>query len=98
MLDNLKEKKLILGSGSPRRRELIGNIISHFEVRVIDTDEHAPDHFGPAETAIHIAREKALAHAGSLLPNELVLTADTEVWMDGIRFGKAGSKKEAIET
>ena len=97
MWNNLKDKKVILGSGSPRRKELMTSLGVDFQIRVVETDESAPDEYGPSETAIHIARRKILAHLDSIGENEIIITADTEVWLDRRRFGKAQSEDEARE-
>ena len=97
MLEHLHNKAIVLGSGSPRRKELLESIGLDFEIRTIDTDESAPADYGPAETAIHIARSKALALLPELKENELLITADTEVWLQNRRFGKASDASEAKE-
>jgi len=80
--------QLILGSGSPRRKELLEALGIPFDIRRADTDELAPDGLSDVETVAYVAKEKAEALVGELLPGEVVLTADTEVWMHGHRFGK----------
>lgn len=87
--------KLILGSGSPRRKQLLEDLGLTFEVRVSDADETAPTNLDPAETVEWVARAKANALRAGLAKDELLLTADTEVWQDGHRFGKPNSADEA---
>ena len=60
-------KKIILGSQSPRRRELLAGLGLPFEVRVIDgISEGYPDGLSPMEIARYIAAEKAQPYAVSL--------------------------------
>lgn len=67
---------LVLASGSPRRSELIGSLGIDFEVRVPDVDERPCAGEDPRSYVLRLAREKALAVAGS---GEVVLGADTTV-------------------
>lgn len=87
--------KLILGSGSPRRKELLSLLGYDFEIRKADTDEVAPSHLNGSETAAYLALQKAEALKETLADDEWLITADTEVWKDNKRFGKPESLKEA---
>lgn len=89
--------KLILGSKSPRRQQLLQEMGYTFEVRVKDTDESYPDHLQPTEIAMYISNQKALALQEELQPGEILLTADTIVCVDTLILGKPGSENEAIE-
>lgn len=79
---------LILGSGSPRRKELLAVLGIPFDIRKADTDEVAPSGLNDVQTVAYVAKEKAEALQDGLQPGDVLLTADTEVWMDGKRFGK----------
>jgi septum formation protein len=89
--------EIILASGSPRRRELLGGMGVRFEVVTAPTPEldgaSAP-HLSPAELAMENARLKADAVA-KLRPGRWVLGADTVVALDGRLFGKPASLEEA---
>ncbi|KAB2805447.1 Maf family nucleotide pyrophosphatase [Phaeocystidibacter luteus] len=89
--------KLILGSGSPRRRQLLTDMGLQFDIRVSDADESAPATLSPAETVEWVAKSKANALRNSLAEGELLLTADTEVWQDNHRFGKPKNARAARE-
>ncbi len=89
--------RLILGSGSPRRKELLNELGFQFEVRISDTDESAPPHLSPEETVEWVAKSKAQALMPTLGDEELLLTADTEVWQENRRFGKPSDKVDAIQ-
>jgi len=89
--------KIILGSQSPRRRELLrGMDIEHSEV-VIDTDESYPSTLRGGDIPIYISRAKARAYlaAHSLSADELLITSDTIVWSDGCVLGKPHTEDEA---
>ena len=60
MLDNLEKYKVILASGSPRRRELMAGLGVNYEVRILpDVDESYPDTLQGEEIPLYIAKEKA---------------------------------------
>ncbi len=54
-------QKIILASASPRRSQLLTQAEIPFDVLVSATDESFPDDLPPAEAALHIALNKALA-------------------------------------
>lgn len=88
--------QLILGSGSPRRKQLLEEMGLEFSIRVSDADESAPLELSPIETVEWVAKSKALALQPTLSHNELLLTADTEVWQGNHRFGKPSNVQEAF--
>lgn len=92
-----QEVKWVLGSASPRRKQLLEEMGFSFEVRVADIDESAPENLSGEETVEYIALEKAKALSTTLQPGEVLITSDTEVWMDGQRFGKPHSSEHALE-
>lgn len=89
--------KLILGSKSPRRQQLLQEMGFSFEVRVKDTDESYPDDLQPEEIAMYISTQKAKALQGELQSNELLLTADTIVCVDTHILGKPKDENEAMK-
>lgn len=89
MLDNLKKYKIILASNSPRRRELLSGLGVDYEVKIVPgIDETYPESLNGEEIPVYIAQEKANAYRISLQPDELVITADTIVYVDGMVLGK----------
>lgn len=97
MLDNLKGKKVILASGSPRRRQLLGGLEIDFTVRLIDgIDETYPDGMAMAEIPKYISRRKAEAYVPTMASDEIIITADTIVWADGEVLGKPHTPDEAV--
>lgn len=98
MLDNLKNYKIILASNSPRRKELMSGLGINYEVKTLpDVDESYPDVLQDEDIPLYIAKEKANAYLSLLQPDELIITADTIVWLDGKVFGKPIDEAEATE-
>ena len=89
--------KIILASNSPRRKELLKGLDIDFEVRVIpDIDESYPPDLPPEEIPCHIAQKKATAYRASMQSDELIITADTIVVLDGDILEKPADKYDAI--
>lgn len=98
MLDNLEKYKVILASGSPRRRELMAGLGVNYEVRILpDVDESYPDTLQGEEITLYIAKEKADAYIPMMQPDELIITADTIVWLDGKVLGKPRDREDALQ-
>ena len=96
MLENLNKYKIILASNSPRRKELLSGLGVDYEVKTLpDVDESYPDGLSGEEIAKHIARGKAEAYRSLIQTDELVITADTIVWLDGTVMGKPKDEEEA---
>jgi septum formation protein len=87
--------KLVLGSSSPRRRELLRSAGFEFEVRPSQVEEVPRSGESPEEFARRAAREKALDVAVSLPPGSVVLGADTVVVIDGLILGKPSGPDDA---
>ena len=96
MLDNLKKYHIILASNSPRRRELLSGLGVDYEVRTLPgVDESYPDTLSGEDIPVYISREKAAAYLPCIAPDELVITADTIVWLDGRVLGKPADEADA---
>lgn len=98
MLDNLKKYNIILASNSPRRRELMTGLGVDYVVKTLpDIDESFPPHLQGGDIPAYIAREKANAYKHLMQPNELIITADTIVWLAGEVLGKPRDKADAAD-
>lgn len=98
MLENLKEYKIILASNSPRRKELLGGLGISYEVKTMpDIDESYPEGLDCEEIPVYIARNKADAYRSMMNDNELIITADTIVWLNGLVMGKPKDETEACD-
>ena len=88
---------IVLASASPRRQELLRRIgIADFDVRVPEADETFPEGLTPPEVVAHISRGKADAAAALCTPEEIVITADTMVFLDRQRLGKPADEADAL--
>ena len=89
--------KIVLASGSPRRRELLERIgITDFDVRVPEVEEYFPENLTPQQVVEYISREKAEAAAALCSADEIVITADTMVFLDEARLGKPADEADAL--
>ena len=96
MLDNLKKYKVILASASPRRRELLAGLDVEFEVRTLpDVDESFPAELQGGDIPLHISKKKADAYRPLMDDDELTITADTIVWLEGTPLGKPADEPDA---
>lgn len=93
-------KRIILASGSPRRKMLLEWAEINFEVIVSDTDESFSPELSPPEIAVSIAKKKNQAVAetiGSALSGTIIIAADTIVVLDNEIIGKPTGRDNAIE-
>lgn len=102
MIQHLDGKKIILASNSPRRRELLAGLGLEFEIRTLQgIDESYPDNLVGEDIPKHISAQKAEAYLPTLADNELLITADTIVYLDNKVLGKpkdADSAKEMLRS
>ncbi|MEZ4924332.1 MAG: Maf-like protein [Crocinitomicaceae bacterium] len=97
MLDNLKNKKVILASKSPRRQQLLAGLDIEFEIRTKDVEEVYPADMIPVEVPEYLAKLKADEFKGELKDNEIIITSDTIVVLEGDILEKPYDWKEAKE-
>jgi len=86
----------ILASKSPRRQELLHSLGIEFEVRTEDTEEDFPEDLKKEEIPVYLAKSKAEPFFKQLNENDLLITADTIVWLNGEVLGKPANKEEAV--
>lgn len=98
MLENLNKYEIVLASNSPRRKELLQRMGVNFKVRTLfGIDESYPDSLRGEDIVCYISRNKAKAYQSSMAPNELLITADTIVYVDGEVMGKSKNAEQAKE-
>lgn len=98
MLENLNKYEIVLASNSPRRKELLQRMGVNFKVRTLfGIDESYPDSLRGEDIVCYISRNKAKAYQSSMVPNELLITADTIVYVDGEVMGKPKNAEQAKE-
>lgn len=89
---------IVLASASPRRQELLQRIgITEFDIRVPETEESYPEGLSPRQIVEYISREKADAAAKLCTAGEIVITADTMVFLDEARLGKPQDEADALQ-
>ena len=88
-------RNIILGSQSPRRRELMAGLDIPFSSICIDADESFPSHLQAGEIPMYISRAKARAYEEKLTEADLLITSDTIVGLNGHMLGKPVDKEEA---
>ena len=93
--EKLKNKHIILASGSPRRQHFFNELGLEFEIRIKEIDEIYPSHLAEVEITDFLAKLKADPFQNELRSNDLLVTADTIVWLDNKAIGKPKNKEEA---
>lgn len=97
VLDKIKGVKVVLGSQSPRRSELLSALDISFEVIVREIDERFDADIQTQHIALEIARKKSAAFSEEHFFDALVITADTLVIdMEGNPIGKPKDETEAV--
>jgi len=95
---DLKGKKVILASNSPRRREILGGIDVAFEV---DTRNNFDEKWDPStphdQVPVLMAQGKSHGFWRPLEENEILVTSDTMVLLDKVIMGKPHSREEAVQ-
>ena len=96
MLEHLKKFKIILGSASPRRSDLLAGLGVKFDTVVPEIDESIPLHLAKEKVAEFLANQKAKSLSALHKNNTILLTADTTVLHNDTILGKPRDHKEAI--
>lgn len=91
----LSEYTLVLASGSPRRKMLFEGLGFPFEIRTQPIEESFPESLKGGEIPIFLAEQKAKVLFDRLQPMELMVTADTIVWINGRALNKPLNKDDA---
>ena len=86
------DKKLILASGSPRRRELLAKMGYEFEICAPDVDEHVAGH---ARDIVYTLAERKARAAAAHYDRGVIIASDTLVSLDGAPLGKPADAAEA---
>ncbi len=93
----MEKIKIVLASGSPRRKNLLEE--AGFEVEVVSNqvEEKFPDHLPKEEIATFLAHKKAREYPYEIPTNSFFLTADSTVICNGQLLGKPENKEMATE-
>jgi septum formation protein len=95
--EKLKNYKLILASGSPRRQQFFKDLDLDFEIRLKEIEEIFPPELKAEEITNYLAQLKANAFEGELRDNEILITSDTIVWHKNCALGKPKDHQDAFE-
>ncbi len=97
----LKEKlnkiNIILASGSPRRQQFFKEMDLHYTIRLKEIEEIYPEHLQAEEITNFLAELKASAFENELKENDVLVTSDTIVWLNGKALGKPKDYEDAFE-
>lgn len=95
--EKLKNYKLILASGSPRRQQFFKDLDLDFEIRLKEIEEIFPVELKAEEITNFLAQLKANAFEGELKPDEILITSDTIVWHNDKPLGKPKDHQDAFD-
>lgn len=95
--ERLKKYKIILASGSPRRQQFFKDLDLDFEIRLKDIEEIYPRELEGVAITNFLAVLKSKAFEGELLSNEILITSDTIVWLNGKALGKPIDYEDAVQ-
>ena len=95
--DLLKDKRIVLGSASPRRQDLLRAIINDFEIKVSDLNEEYPKGLKEKEICEFLAIQKSEVLSIKIKKNEILITADTIVIKGDQILNKPKNKIQAKE-
>ena len=87
--------KIILASGSPRRKELLKMVVPEFEIKISEAEEILEDGITPEEQAARLAYLKSLNVFEKTNGNRIIIGSDTMVVKNGKIYGKPSSKENA---
>ena len=97
----LKEKlnkiNIILASGSPRRQQFFKEMDLHYTIRLKEIEEIYPEHLQAEEITNFLAELKASAFENDLKENDVLVTSDTIVWLNGKALGKPKDYDDAFQ-
>lgn len=97
LAEQLKDRNIILASGSPRRQQFIRDLGLDFEIRLKAIQEDYPNHLQAEEIASYLAELKANAYLDELNPKDILITGDTIVWYQNKVLHKPKTEHEAIQ-
>lgn len=97
LAEKLKNRKIILASGSPRRKKFFEELGIDFEIRLKPIEEIYPRALKSEEIAKYLAILKASPFKNELQEDEILITSDTVVWCHGTSLAKAKNHEEAFK-
>ena len=95
--DKLNKINIILASGSPRRQQFFKEMDLHYTIRLKEIEEIYPEHLQAEEITNFLAELKASAFENELKENDVLVTSDTIVWLNGKALGKPKDYNDAFK-
>lgn len=97
LLDEIQKYRIILATKSPRRQHLMKEAGFSFEVSHLhEVEENYPENLNKFEIPIYLAELKSDAYPDKLEEQDLLITADTIVWLNGKVINKPNGREDAI--
>ena len=96
LLKHLESYKIILASKSPRRKQLLEGLEIPFDIRTKEVDESFPSDLQREKIPMYLSKIKADAFLSEMANDELLITADTVVWVNDHVLNKPENRDEAI--
>lgn len=93
----LQHKNIILASGSPRRQQFFKEMDLNFTIQLKEIEEIYPNHLKAEEITDFLALLKAEAFENDLKENDILVTSDTIVWLNGKALGKPKDTEDAFQ-
>ncbi len=94
--EKLKNHKIILASGSPRRQQFLKDLNIDFEIRLKEVEEIYPTNLTEEDITNYLAVLKSDAFEGTLGDREILITSDTIVWHENKALGKPKDYDDAF--
>ncbi len=94
-LQNLNGRNIILGSGSPRRKSLLEGLHIPFTIKSLNIDESYSEDLKREEVARYLSKKKATAFEDKLKKEDVLITSDTTVYLNGEILNKPQNEQEA---
>ena len=95
--DKLNKINIILASGSPRRQQFFKEMDLHYTIRLKEIEEIYPENLKAEEITNFLAELKASAFENELNANDVLVTSDTIVWLNGKALGKPKDYADAFK-
>ncbi|MCU4188395.1 Maf family nucleotide pyrophosphatase [Flavobacterium sp. HXWNR29] len=95
--DKLNKINIILASGSPRRQQFFKEMDLHYTIRLKEIEEIYPEHLQAEEITNFLAKLKVSTFENELKENDVLVTSDTIVWLNGKALGKPKDYDDAFK-
>lgn len=94
--EKFRNKKIILASNSPRRKQFLTDLGVTFSIQPANVNEEYPSFLKGKDIALYIAEQKASVFS-NIADDEIIITCDTVVWIDDTSLEKPQNKEDALQ-